>query len=518
VNSLLARALLAVSLVIAIVIGSAPAQAAVPTRTFVGQRHGASLTFRVSGLSPGAVTGGWVVVDGIRRGVSDARLKLAASTGRLSVSVHDQIIPAHGRRRAVASAARPRAPQAKLVVETRRTRRPAPKTPAQTVTPAPVTSATPVTPPSSPPPAAATTTPPSVTGAAPSPPVTTPPSTGTSTQSAPTTGVDGGPVGVALPVVPASAVYVSPSGSDSNPGTRDLPWRTLAKATSAAQPGQTVVLEPGTYGARGTRTNWTASGTATAPVVFIGDPTAGQRPTILGYNVLYGSHVQVWNMLFDGPTGSVDAPTSADPTGEDVMLWLTAPGIEIADSEIRNSLWHAGIYLTNADGDKLIGNYIHDNGNPNDPSQANLDHGIYWDDGNGGLIADNLITHNVAMGIQLYPSASNVTVDWNTIADNGKSGLIIAENSANNTIAHNIVANNSDNSIRSWSLTGTGNLVTNNIVWNNGNGNLGTKTDGLTLTANTQTNPDFLTGTYTPAAQSPATGQAGADESGLTSF
>jgi parallel beta-helix repeat protein len=329
---------------------------------------------------------------------------------------------------------------------------------------------------------------------------------------------DGGPVGVALPVVPASAVYVSPSGSDSNPGTRDLPWRTLAKATSAAQPGQTVVLEPGTYGARGTRTNWTASGTATAPVVFIGDPTAGQRPTILGYNVLYGSHVQVWNMLFDGPTGSVDAPTSADPTGEDVMLWLTAPGIEIADSEIRNSLWHAGIYLTNADGDKLIGNYIHDNGNPNDPSQANLDHGIYWDDGNGGLIADNLITHNVAMGIQLYPSASNVTVDWNTIADNGKSGLIIAENSANNTIAHNIVANNSDNSIRSWSLTGTGNLVTNNIVWNNGNGNLGTQTDGLTLTANTQTNPDFLTGTYTPAAQSPATGQAGADESGLTSF
>lgn len=316
---------------------------------------------------------------------------------------------------------------------------------------------------------------------------------------------------VAMPAIGADALYVSPSGSDLNPGTQAQPWRTLAKATSAAKPGQTVVFEPGTYGARGQRTNWTAQGTSSAPITFIGDPNAAGRPTILGYNVLYGAHVRVWNMLFDGPTGSVDTPTSTDPSGEEVMLWLTAPDIEIANSEIRNSLWHAGIYLTNADGDKLVGDYIHDNGNPDDPTQANLDHGIYWSGGNNGVIADNIITHNVAMGIQLYPDASNVTVNWNTIADNGKSGIIVAEGSADNTISHNLVFANADDGIRSWSLTGTHNIVTQNLIWNNAN-SITTDTDGLTLTNNSQADPQIIPGTYHITTNSPAVHTAGSGQ------
>ncbi len=292
---------------------------------------------------------------------------------------------------------------------------------------------------------------------------------------------------VALPGIPASARYVSPSGDDANPGSAAAPWRTLAKATTAAAPGDTVVLEAGTYGARGTRTNWNAAGTAAAPINFIGDPS-GTRPTILGYNVLYGAHVRVWNLLFDGPTGNVGPNPSG---GEEVMLWLQAPDIQINDSEIRNAHWHAGIYVTGGNADKLIGNYIHDNGNRADPAQANLDHGIYWDSGNGGVIANNLIVHNLAHGIQLYPDAQGVNVEWNTIADNGKAGVMIAENAANNTVANNIVANNTENSIRSWSLTGTGNTAHDNIVWKNGTGNIGTEAEGLTLSHNTQTDPQF---------------------------
>jgi hypothetical protein len=37
------------------------------------------------------------------------------------------------------------------------------------------------------------------------------------------------------------------NASDSNPGTADQPWRTLAKATSAAMPGDTVYVKAGTY-------------------------------------------------------------------------------------------------------------------------------------------------------------------------------------------------------------------------------------------------------------------------------
>jgi hypothetical protein len=306
---------------------------------------------------------------------------------------------------------------------------------------------------------------------------------------------------------------VSPSGDDANPGSAAAPWRTLAKATTAAAPGDTVVLEAGTYGARGTRTNWNAAGTSTAPINFIGDPS-GTRPTILGYNVLYGAHVRVWNLLFDGPTGNVGPNPSG---GEEVMLWLQGSDIQINDSEIRNAHWHAGIYVTGGDGDKLIGNYIHDNGNRADPAQANLDHGIYWDSGNGGVIANNLIVHNLAHGIQLYPDAQGVNVEWNTIAANGKAGVMIAQNAANNTVANNIVANNTENSIRSWSLTGTGNTAHDNIVWQNGTGNIGTEADGLTLSHNTQTDPQ-LAGNYSLLASSPANGIAGAIGGGATAF
>jgi parallel beta-helix repeat protein len=41
--------------------------------------------------------------------------------------------------------------------------------------------------------------------------------------------------------------YVSPSGNDHNPGTIDLPWRTLSKAADMAQPGTTVYVRGGVY-------------------------------------------------------------------------------------------------------------------------------------------------------------------------------------------------------------------------------------------------------------------------------
>jgi parallel beta-helix repeat protein len=317
----------------------------------------------------------------------------------------------------------------------------------------------------------------------------------------------------ALPAIPADAHYVSPRGDDSNPGTQQQPWKTLDKATSAPQPGDTVVFEAGTYGSRGVRVNWNAGGTSSAPITFIGDPS-GQRPRILGYTVMYGAHVRVYNLLFDGPTGRVGPTTSDNPGGEEVMIWTQAADITIASSEIRNSHWHSGIYLTGADGVKLINNYIHNNGDFSDPAQSNLDHGIYWADGSGGLVADNLVSHNLADGVQLYPNATNVTVEDNTIVGNGKSGVIIAQDAARNRVVDNVVANNRDNSIRSWSLNGTGNLVEHNLVWNNGtdgSGNIGTAADGLRMVNNVASAPQFVGGgDFHLLANSPGASWAGA--------
>lgn len=81
-------------------------------------------------------------------------------------------------------------------------------------------------------------------------------------------------------LIPASAVtaagvtyYVSPFGSDTNPGTIDAPWRSLEKASGEAQAGNTVVIMPGVYTGILQPVN---SGTEGAPITF----RAAERGTV----------------------------------------------------------------------------------------------------------------------------------------------------------------------------------------------------------------------------------------------
>jgi len=71
----------------------------------------------------------------------------------------------------------------------------------------------------------------------------------------------------ATPLGPA--YYVSPTGNDSNPGTESLPWKTLAKAGSAATAGVTVYIKQGIYRERLVPVN---SGTADGPITFTSYP------------------------------------------------------------------------------------------------------------------------------------------------------------------------------------------------------------------------------------------------------
>ena len=41
--------------------------------------------------------------------------------------------------------------------------------------------------------------------------------------------------------------YVSPSGSDSNPGTEQEPWRTVEGSLAKLEPGDTLLLREGVY-------------------------------------------------------------------------------------------------------------------------------------------------------------------------------------------------------------------------------------------------------------------------------
>lgn len=250
----------------------------------------------------------------------------------------------------------------------------------------------------------------------------------------------------------------------------------------------------------------TVSGTQASPITLKGYPGEAM-PTILGYFTIGGNNIVISGLLFDGPTGLVDA-NPPNPPVERSPIAVYGSNVEINHSEIRNSLSRAGIYLQDAYNTRLIGNYIHDNGNFSDPSTANLDHGIYFASGSG-LIANNLIERNYAFGVHLYPSASNVIVQQNTIVRNGRSGVIIGgwttncpntgcpPQPTNNLIVNNIIAFNAYYAFQSFELTTTGHIIKNNLLWGNAGGDFPTDerlTRGLTFVNqnNIQADPRFV--------------------------
>ena len=74
-------------------------------------------------------------------------------------------------------------------------------------------------------------------------------------------------VSVETPKPKDGDIYISPNGSDSNDGSKERPFYSLAKAVSYVQPGTTIFCEEGTY-KFSERINLTASGTEDKPITI----------------------------------------------------------------------------------------------------------------------------------------------------------------------------------------------------------------------------------------------------------
>jgi hypothetical protein len=274
--------------------------------------------------------------------------------------------------------------------------------------------------------------------------------------------------------------YVSPSGSDAGDGSAGAPWRTLAHAAAHAGPGATVVLDPGDYGASGEITRLSRSGQSGSPITFTGRP-GSERPRVLGQLRIEGAHVHVRGVLLDGPTGPVARRGGDNPGGEDVKLWIRGDAAVLADSEVRGARWHAGVFVSDGSGVRIERNFIHHNGQFGNPEQSNLDHGIYWSSGSGAIV-DNRIERNYAYGVHLYPEANHVLVTQNEISGHGRGGVIVAERAAHNEIVANEITGNREG-IKTWALSGEGNVARGNRVWGNWEANFGA-TGGLVVAGN----------------------------------
>jgi hypothetical protein len=137
-----------------------------------------------------------------------------------------------------------------------------------------------------------------------------------------------------------ASFYVSPSGSDSNPGTITAPWLTIQHAANSVQQGDTVFVRAGTYNESVTIA---VSGSAAAgPVTFESYPgeTAivdGTGLTVSGsntqglFNIEDESYVTIEGFEIQNYTTS---SADATPAG----IWVTGSGsnIQILNNQVHN--------------------------------------------------------------------------------------------------------------------------------------------------------------------------------------
>ena len=128
--------------------------------------------------------------------------------------------------------------------------------------------------------------------------------------------------------------YVSPQGSDSNPGSSTQPFRTITRAYSQAAAGTTIIVLPGVY--TDYQSGWglhlNKNGTASSPITL--------RSQVRGGAVIDGQNVSDRNqaIYLDGSYNIID-------------------GFEIRGGP------HGGIAVW-GNYNQILNNKIHHNGNP----------------------------------------------------------------------------------------------------------------------------------------------------------
>ena len=117
-------------------------------------------------------------------------------------------------------------------------------------------------------------------------PTPTPKPTPAATPAPPTIGkgIPTGPIRAPASAIDmATALFVSPSGLDTNPGTQAKPWKTLQHAVSQIMPGQTLVVRGGRYPES---VVFPRSGTVSQPIRVVAYP--GETPLLDGADEITG--------------------------------------------------------------------------------------------------------------------------------------------------------------------------------------------------------------------------------------
>ena len=340
---------------------------------------------------------------------------------------------------------------------------------------------------------------------------------------------DEAPEPVLLAKANPAALYVSPRGSDSNPGTSDRPFRSIGRAAKAVRPGTTVYVAPGTYHG-GIRTN--TSGRADARITYISTTKWGAKivPPARSQNKAgwdnRGDYVDVIGFEVDG-------------RGHNEGLRWTH-GIYNGGSydSIRNNYVHhiaQGIKCNSGGGAAIgvdgyyrgvksdaIANLVHDIG----PAGCHFVQGIYYS--TSGSVKNNVVYRVSEAAINLWHDARHVIITNNTVTESN-TGIIIGggnfyhtKGPNDHTLVYSNIVYDNKMGISEQGKTGKNNSYRNNLVYRNSRFNWSLK-NGLTHSG-TVSSPPLLMGedahvpNLKPSRSSPAVGQASPSHAASTDF
>jgi Right handed beta helix region len=251
--------------------------------------------------------------------------------------------------------------------------------------------------------------------------------------------------GLDFTVASGKVYYAAPTGSDSAAGSIGSPWQRIDTAAGKMSPGDVLYLRGGTYGSA---YSIHASGTAAAPLHFIGYPgeaailvapsTSAQWTTLsVQGNYLGFQHLHITDH---------HVPSNA------VEIVVAAHDVTFSDCEIYGAAGQ-GVILVGSH-NTFVHNDIHDNG-----YHDKLDHGVYVE-GSYNTIRGNRIYNNWTYGIQFYngtgSGGGNNVAEQNVIYHNGygakaavagfsdTAGVIMADVHPNNVVRNNVLCDNAD--------------------------------------------------------------------------
>lgn len=276
---------------------------------------------------------------------------------------------------------------------------------------------------------------------------------------------------------PLGHLYVATTGSDSNPGTKAAPVKTIARADVLARAGYVIHVAPGIYkvaapssGSAGIRT--TKSGTAINRIKFVSDVKWGAKIVFSGIGLAWnskGSYVDIEGFDISG-TGRIGL------LAEGAKVTITKNFVhDLKVSGGCNGSGGAGIDAWGPAGGAIIDSNIVRNIGVQWVAgrTCNTVQGIYVTN-QKNIVSNNIISGVASVGINSWHGATDSTIVNNTVFAS-KMGIVIGHGDGgatsvgtqNNYVANNIVYRNAYG-ITEMGKVGGNNRYPNNLVFNTG--------------------------------------------------